>query len=124
MDQIRKTRDGNLLIELLKDSKLEEVSGAIQQAVWNELLIRSMVPTVTIELRDLEETTTEEEIREAFIAALVEATPDQVEVKALRAGPRGTKAVLVPNGHRTGDVTCTVPQIARGKLNHRQNENG
>ena len=54
-----------------------------------------MVPMVTIELRELEETTTEEEIRKAFIAALVEATPDQVEVKALRAGPRGTKAALL-----------------------------
>ena len=59
------------------------------------MLLRPMVPTVTIELRDLEEPTTEEEIREAFIAALVEATPDQVEVKALRAGPRGTKVALV-----------------------------
>ena len=52
------------------------------------MLVRPMVPTVTIELRDLEGTTTEE-IREAFIAVLVKATPDQVEVKALRAGPKG-----------------------------------
>ena len=50
---------------------------------------------MAIELRDPEETTTEEEIRKVFIAALVEATPDQVEVKALHAGPRGTKAALV-----------------------------
>ena len=93
--KIRKIRDGNLLIELPKDSMLGEVSGAIRQAVGNQMLVRPMVPTVPIELRDLEETTTEEEIREAFITALVEATPDQVEVKALRAGPRGTKVVLV-----------------------------
>ena len=93
--KIRKTRDGNLLIELRKDSKLGEVSGAIRQSVWNQMLVRPMVLTVTIVLRDLEETTTEEEIRKAFIAALVEATPDQVEVKALRAGPRGTKVALV-----------------------------
>ena len=93
--KIRKTRDGNLLIELRKDSNLEEVSGAIRHAVGTELLVRPMVPTVTIEIRDLEETTTEEEIKEAFITALVEVTPDQVEVKALRAGPRGTKAALV-----------------------------
>ena len=93
--KIRKTRDGNLLIELRMDSKLGEVSGAIRQAVGNQMLVRPMVPTVTIELRDLEETTTEEEIREAFIAALVEATPDQVEVKALRARPRGMKVALV-----------------------------
>ena len=59
------------------------------------MLVRLMVQTVTIELRDLEESTTEVEIREAFIAALVEATPDQVKVKALRAGPRGTKVALV-----------------------------
>ena len=93
--KILKTRDVNLLIELRKSSKLGEVSGAIRQAVGNQMLVRSMVPTVTIELRDLEETTTEEEIREAFIAALVEATPDQVEVKVLLAGPRGTKVALV-----------------------------
>ena len=93
--KIRKTRDGNLLIELRKDSNLEEVSGAIRKAVRDELLVRPLVPTVTIELRDLEETTTEEEIKEAFITALVEVTPDPVEVKALRAGPRGTKAALV-----------------------------
>ena len=54
-----------------------------------------MIPTVTIELRDLEETTTEEEIRETFIVAQVDATLDQVEVKALRAEPRGIKAALV-----------------------------
>ena len=92
--KIRKTRDENLLIELRKDSNLEEVSGATRHAVGAELLVRPMVPTVTIEIRDLEETTTEEEIRIAFIAALEEATPDQVEVKAFRAGPRGTKAAL------------------------------
>ena len=172
------------------------------------MLVRPMVPTVTIELRNLEETTTEEEIRKAFIAALVEATSDQVEVKALCAGPRGAKATLVVapralatakvlkpgkvrvgwvnatahkkklvircfkclefghvavecsknilqklcyrcgepghlaagcgkpykclaceatgkfHGHRTGDVTCAALQIARGKLEHRQNGNG
>ena len=77
--KIRKARDGKLLIELRKDSKLGEVSGAIRQAVGNQMLVRPMVPTVTIELRDLEETTTEEEIREAFIAALVEAI--QIKLK-------------------------------------------
>ena len=41
------------------------------------------------------ETTIEEGIKEICIAALVEATPNDVEVKALRAGPRGTKAALV-----------------------------
>ena len=59
------------------------------------MLVRSIVTTVTIEFRDLEKTTTEDEIREAFIAALVEVTPDQVVVQALRAGPRKIKAVLV-----------------------------
>ena len=59
----------------------------MRNAVRDELLVRPLVPAVTIELRDLEETTTEEEIKEAFIAALVEVTPDQVEVKTLRAGP-------------------------------------
>ena len=84
-----------MLIELRKDSKIEEVSGAIQQALGGELLIRPLVPTVTIELRDLEETTAEGDIREAFIAALVEVTPDQVEVKALRVWPRGTNAAVI-----------------------------
>ena len=59
------------------------------------MLVRPMVPTVTIDLRDLEESATEEEIREAFIATLVEVILDQVKVKALRAGSRGTKAALV-----------------------------
>ena len=95
MSKIRNNRDRNLLIELRRDSKLEKVSGAIREAVGDELLVRPLVPTVTIELRDLEETTTEEEIIEAFIAARVEATPDQVEVKALHAGPRGIKAAVV-----------------------------
>ena len=102
--KIRKTRDGNLLIELRMNSKLGEVSGAIRQAVGNQMLIRPMVPTVTIELRDLEETTTEEEIREAFIAALVEATPDQVEAKARVVAPRAiaTATVLKPVKVRVG----------------------
>ena len=93
--KILKTRDGNLLIELRTDSKLEEVSGAIRQAVGDEMLVRPMISTVTIELRDLEGTTRKEEIREAFIAAPVEATPHQVKVKALQAGSRGTKVALV-----------------------------
>ena len=68
--------------------KAREGKEGIRQALRDDLVIKPMVPTVTIELRDMDETTTEAEIREAFIAALVEATPDQVEVKALRAGPR------------------------------------
>ena len=64
--KIRKTRDGILVIELRKDSKLEEVSGAIRKAVRDELLVRPLVPTVTIELRDLEETTNRRRDQRSF----------------------------------------------------------
>ena len=57
--------------------------------------IISLVSMVNIELRDLEKKTTAEGIRETFITVLVETTPDQIEVKALRARSRGAKAALV-----------------------------
>ena len=43
--KIRKIGDGNLLIKLRKDSKLEEVSGVIRRAVGDELLVRPMAET-------------------------------------------------------------------------------
>ena len=76
------------------------------------MLVRPLVLTVIIDLRDLEETTTDEETREAFIATLVEATPDQVEVKALCAGSRGTKAALVVALR----VTVTAKVLKPGKV--------
>ena len=98
MGKIRKTRDENLLIELRKDSKLEEVSGAIRQALGNELLVGPMVPTITIKLRNLEKTTTEGEIREAFIAALVETAkvlkPGKVRAGWVNATAREKKLVI------------------------------
>ena len=88
------------------------------------MLVRPMVPMVTIELRDLEETTTEEEIRKAFIAALVEATPDQVEVKALRAGPRGTKAALLVAPRALATVKVLKPsKVVVGWVNATAREN-
>ena len=56
--------------------------------------MRPLVSMFTLELRYMEEMTTEDEIREAFIAVPVEVTPDQVKVKALRVGPRTTKVAL------------------------------
>ena len=107
--KIRKTRGRNLLIELRKDPKLVDVS---REAEGDEIFERPMVLTVTIGLRDLKETTTEEEIREAFTAALVEATLDQVEGKAIHAGPRAIKAALVVAPR----AKVTVKELKPGKI--------
>ena len=92
---IRETKKGDLLIELQKGANSEEVSGAIRGAVGDQLLVRPLLPTVTMELRELEDGTTIQEVQEAVGASLGEVNPAQIEVKSLRKGPRGTQVALV-----------------------------
>ena len=92
---MRKTKKGDLLIELQKGANSEEVSGAIRRAVGDQLLVRPLLPTVTMELRELEDGTKKAEVHEAVVAALGDANLAQIKVKSLRKGPRGTQVALV-----------------------------
>ena len=71
------------------------MSGAIRRAVGHQLLVRPLLPTVTMELRELEDGTTKAEVHEAVGAVLGDVNPAQIAVKSLRKGPRGTQVALI-----------------------------
>lgn len=91
VDKIRKTRDGDMLIELSRKStdKGQALQKTIQNILREEAKVISKGPQEQLEIRDIDDTTTKDDIR----AALQEVAGDSFEIPKLRY--RGTQTALV-----------------------------
>lgn len=72
---IRKNFTGSVLVELEKTSdstKKQAFGDALQDAICDNGQVRNLTPTVSMEVRDLDAATTEEEVREALRSNLGE----------------------------------------------------
>ncbi|CAD6243301.1 GSCOCG00013029001-RA-CDS, partial [Cotesia congregata] len=93
VDKIRKTRDGDMLIELSRKST--DKGQALQKTIQSILKVISKSPQEQLEIRDIDDTTTKDDIR----AALQEVAGDSFEIPEgaikIRPAYRGTQTALV-----------------------------
>jgi hypothetical protein len=67
--RIRRTKNGNMLFELNRDSyaKSAAFKGLVEKSLGTDVTVRALTQEVVVECRNLDEVTTEEELREALI---------------------------------------------------------
>lgn len=106
---MRQARSGGLLIEVRGDSaQVEAVRAEVARSAGPEVAVRTMVTRSVIEVRDLDEWTTNAEIVEAVAAAAV-CGKDDVKVLNLRKLPGGAQTAIV----------LAPPEVARKVLGGR-----
>ncbi|KAL7723970.1 hypothetical protein ACLKA6_017963 [Drosophila palustris] len=77
---IRKTRTGDMLLELSKGSKTQKLCDAIQGYLKEAATVKVLSPTAKIEIRDLDSLTEESEVK-AAIAELTNCPAEEITVR-------------------------------------------
>ena len=119
---IRQTKKGGVLVELVKtDPKvLVQFEKAIMDVVGNDASGKTIIPQLTVEIRNGTSTSTKEEVEAAIKKSLGTDTPDTMELWLSPTGLRGTRLAsvslteltvhaLAGHGHiQIGWVVCPV----------------
>ena len=93
---IRRTRGGEILIEIKKGSEgVESLRSAVASALGDGATVRTMGQSHTLQIRDLDEVTVEEEIVGAIVSAVEGAEKESIKVRSLREAFRGTQMAVV-----------------------------
>lgn len=116
---LRKTRAGDLLVEFGGPSGSKADFGSeLKDILGSNASVRVLEPKLTVEVRDLDELTTESEVRAAIESAL--GGQSEMKIFVSKANSRGQKiaiitlgakdaAILITNGHiKIGWVNCRV----------------
>lgn len=95
--KIRRNAKGDLLLQLSRsaDQETQQFSSSMSEELKEMAEVRTLRHEPVLELKDLDELTTEEDIREAFKSQLEGAQDAMVEVKSLRMAYRGTQTAVV-----------------------------
>lgn len=108
---MRKARNGKLLIEVRGDAaQVEEVRAQVAVSAGPAVAVKTTVRNASLEVRDLDEWTTKEEVLDA-VAAASGAALDSIKVASLRAHFGGTQTAVVST-----PVATAGKLVAEGRL--------
>lgn len=98
--RIRRTEKGDLLLELEKDVHPKELGfqSAIENSLGRDAQIQTLtqIDEVVVEIKDIDEATTKEEVHEAITSKFEDAKDLPIKcIKSLRAAYRGTQTAVV-----------------------------
>lgn len=91
---IRKSRGGDLIIEMEKDANGIGFEKIVKDTLGTEYKVRRLTPKVIYEIKDVDPTLEKEEIA-AELAREIKLEKQEIEVKSLRFGYGGTKTAIV-----------------------------
>jgi hypothetical protein len=92
---IRRTKTGDILIEMKAGSDVEVVTNEINNKIGDKLRAIPLKDKVSVEIREVEPLISKEELVKAMRDQLKIKEIDQVEVKAMRLAPWGTQSAIV-----------------------------
>ena len=118
---LRKTRAGDLLVELSDSSGNKSAFGAdLQTILGNSASVRVLEPKSTLEVRDLDELTTEAEVETAAQSVLGGAV--EVRTFVSKANSRGQKVAILTLGTRDAAKLLNKGHLKIGWVNCRIRE--
>lgn len=102
---VRRTRTGHLLIEIGRETKVEEVAKLVRSCLGDAAQVKQLQETTTLQLRGLDPIVTKEEVA-VDLAAAGKIDPAEVHVQALRPMRDGTQVgvVRVPSNKLSGEL--------------------
>lgn len=116
---IRKTRDGGVLLELDRNSgHCPKFTAAVKAAVGTNGAVKDLTPTVTVEIRDVDETSTVEDVRTALVGALGEAI-NLRRVGLSKPSDRGQRTAFADMDGADAEKLLTSGRIKIGWMNCR-----
>lgn len=103
--KIRKSMAGDLVIELTKEGKSEELREAINAAVGEDTGVRTLQTTVDVMIKNLDPIIEKEDFMNAFISKFKNIKERDIRLKTLRSTFDGTKtAVLEISAKYTNEI--------------------
>ncbi|XP_046481057.1 uncharacterized protein [Neodiprion pinetum] len=108
---VKRTRGGDVLLELKGGSGARALSEAVRGVLGGEAKVSTLEPSMVVEVRDLDEVTTEGEVRAALSEAL---RAPLAELIRLRPGFRGTQTALCKMPERTARKLVALAKIRIG----------
>lgn len=116
---IRKTRNGWILVKLdKKTTNKERFSEALRASRREDATVLNLGKKVTLEIRDMEDVTTQEEVKEAVLKALTD-TSNNFKVSVIGPNNRGPKLVVVEMGEGSARKLLKIGKIKIGWINCR-----
>ena len=116
---IRQTKNGEILLELGRDTKdLQALSNTVKTTLGKTGAVRKLVPRMTLELLDLDSTTTREEVEQALRKKLEEKDRD-MKVTVTKPNGRGQVIAFVEISEQMANILLKTPRIKVGWVNSR-----
>lgn len=116
---IRKTRAGDVLLEMGKNLEDREgVRNAINSAIGNTGKTRHLIPKTTIEIRDLDSVTEEDEVRAAITRVLPNSTTEK-KITVTKANGRGLRMAIITLNEAEATAILKNTRIKVGYTNCR-----
>lgn len=91
---IRKSRAGDLILEMEKNSNSEIMEKLVKETLGEEHKVKKMSPKVLYEIKDVDPTLERDEVREE-IAKSLQTEKEEIEIKSIRFGFGGTKVAII-----------------------------
>ncbi|XP_058449259.1 uncharacterized protein LOC131429227 [Malaya genurostris] len=112
--KVRRTRNGEMLLELKRNPKAGSISykELTEKALGNKVEVRALCPEATLRCKDLDEITTEEEVKLA-LKEQCELGEVQMTIR-IRNGPDGTKVALIKLPVDAANKALKVEKICVG----------
>jgi len=107
---MRKTKGGAILLELAKGGKKEQLCNVIRNALKDVAVVSDLKESATIEIRDLDSLTTDEEV--AVAVKKIVSDPD-IKVRLSKANSREQRRAFV---HLSADAARTIVALGRIKI--------
>ncbi|XP_076301825.1 uncharacterized protein LOC143219915 [Lasioglossum baleicum] len=97
IQMVRRSRGGDLIIELEKNTNSLDMEQTVRATLGKEFKVRKLAPKVALEIKELDPTMEKEEIRRAIAKSIDigEMAESEIEVRALRIGYGGTKSAII-----------------------------
>ncbi|XP_046608779.1 uncharacterized protein LOC124299561 [Neodiprion virginianus] len=108
---VKRTRGGDVLLEVKGVSGARALSEAVRGVLGGEAKVSALEPSMVVEVRDLDEVTTEGEVRAALSEAL---KAPLVKLMRLRPGFRVTQTALCKMPERTARKLVALAKIKIG----------
>lgn len=135
--KIRRTKDGNVLVEMMKgEGQAKKLESAIKESLGEDMQVHTLTEKFLVDIRDIEESTKEEEIVDSVLQASGETDAGEIKVRNMRDYYGGTKQALVEvpaniastilkrNKIRVGLVVCRIRRKIFAKRCYRCLEHG
>lgn len=111
---VRQTKSGHVLLELAANSKgKENFSSSLKSILGEKADIRHLEPRTTLEIRDMDEFTSEEEVESAVKLKLSDPTLN-LQVTLMRVNSRAQKLAIIQLNIRAANELLQDPRIKIG----------